>query len=351
MNRGARRNTFHPEVFAMAAANPNNLKKVKEISRREALLAIARQPNSSRLFLGASDFKVYDLDLAQAKPEPRELGRHASYVTGLALAGKTLVSGGYDGRLIWWDVESRAQVRAVEAHKKWIRRVLATRDGKTIVSVADDMACRVWDAAGGKLLHELRGHKEKTPHHFPSMLHACTLSADGKYVATGDKVGHVVVWELASGKAVTTLEAPVMYTWDPVQRRHSIGGTRALAFSPDCKLLAVGGMGKVGNIDHLDGKARVEVFDWQRGERTHEFPGDKVKGLVEQLEFHPQGDWLLAAGGAGDGFLMFFDLKEKKKVLRQEKVPTHIHGIVLNEACDTVHAACHGRLVIFEMKA
>src|SRR5215831_2281515 len=107
----------------MAAANPKNLKKIKEISRPGAVFAIARQPKTSRLFLGSSDFKVYDLDMAPAKIEARELGKHTSYVTGVALAGKTLVSGGYDGRLIWWDVERRAQVRAVEAHRKWIRGV------------------------------------------------------------------------------------------------------------------------------------------------------------------------------------------------------------------------------------
>src|SRR5262249_52413344 len=159
------------------------------------------------------------------------------------------------------------QVRAVEAHQKWIRRVASTRDGKLLASVADDMRCRLWDAADGKMLHELRGHEEMTPHHYPSMLYASAFSADGKYLATGDKVGHVVVWETATAKQVATLETPVMYTWDPTQRRHSIGGIRSLAFSPDGKLLAVGGMGKVGNIDHLEGKARVEVFDWAKGER------------------------------------------------------------------------------------
>ena len=59
----------------------------------------------------------------EPKPEPKELGRHDSYVTGLALAGSTLVSGGYDGRLIWWNVESHSRVRDVLAHSKWIRRV------------------------------------------------------------------------------------------------------------------------------------------------------------------------------------------------------------------------------------
>jgi WD40 repeat protein len=261
-----------------------------------------------------------------------------------------VVSGGYDGRLIWWDADQGSQIRAVDAHTKWIRRVAASRDGKVAASVADDMVCRLWDAETGKLLRELRGHKEKTPNHYPSMLYACAFTPDGKHVATGDKVGHIVVWEVASGKPAATLEAPGMYTWDPVQRRHSIGGIRSLAFSPDGRLLAVGGIGKIGNIDHLDGKARVEVFDWQKGERTHEFPGDKIKGLVEHLEFHPQGDWLLAAGGANDGFLMFLDLKAKK-ALRQEKAPMHVHDFALNEAADTVYAAGHGKILVFEMKA
>ena len=211
------------------------------------------------------------------------------------------------------------------------------------------MVCRLWDASSGKLLRELRGHKEKTPHHFPSMLYAVAFTPDGKHLATGDKVGHVIFWEVATGKPVTTLEAPVMYTWDPVQRVHSIGGIRSLAFSADGKQLAVGGMGKVGNIDHLDGKARVEVFDWQTGKRSHEFPDNTFKGLVERLAFHPQGDWLLAAGGAHDGFVFFLDLRGKK-TLKAEKVPTHVHDVALNEACDTLYVAGHGRLTVFSMK-
>jgi WD40 repeat protein len=333
----------------MPAPNPDKLKLVKDFSRREIVFAVARVPETARIFFGCSDAKVYDADLAQGKLEPKEMTGHTSYVTGLALAGKVLVSGSYDGRLIWWDVEQHSQVRSVDAHQKWIRRVVSTRDGKVIASVADDMICRLWDAASGKMLHELRGHQEQTPNHYPSMLYACTFSADGKFLATGDKVGHVVVWETATAKQVATLETPVMYTWDPTQRRHSIGGIRSLAFSLDGKLLAVGGMGKVGNIDHLEGKARVEVFDWAKGERTHEFPGDKFNGLVNRLEFHPQGDWLLGAGGAGDGFLMFFDLKNKK-VLRQEKVAMHVHDFALNESGDTIYTVGHNRIVLFELK-
>jgi WD40 repeat protein len=334
----------------MAASNPSTLKVAKTISCPGTAFAVARQPASGRLFFGSSDFKVYEVDVAQPKIQIKELGKHGSYVTGVALAGKVLVTGSYDGRMIWWDTEKRAQVRAVEAHRKWVRHVAAAHDGRIIASVADDMVCRLWDATTGKPLHELRGHKETTPTHFPSMLYTCTFSADGRHLATADKVGHIVVWDVASGKPVTALEAPGMYTWDPVQRRHSIGGIRAIAFSPDAKLLAAGGIGKIGNIDHLDAKARVEVFDWRKGEKTHLFESDKFKGLVEHLQFHPRGDWLVAAGGAGDGFLEFMDLKEKKKYLRQEKVPMHIHDVALSETADTLYAVGMGKIMVFEMK-
>ena len=326
------------------------MKVLKDISSRGMAFALVRVPGSDRLLFGSSDFKVYDLDLSQAKPEPKPLGEHKSYVTGLALAGKTAISGSYDGQLIWWDTDKRTQIRSVEAHGRWIRKVAASRDGKLIASVADDMVCRLWDAASGKLIRELRGHQEKTPHHFPSMLFVCVFSADGRFMATADKVGHIVVWETATGKQAATLEAGGMYTWDPVQRKHSIGGVRSLAFSPDGKQLAAGGIGKIGNIDHLEGKARVEVFDWQKGARTHEYPDDKFKGLVEHLEFHPKGDWLLGGGGANDGFFLFFDLKAKKAI-RQEKVPMHIHDFTLGDKADTIYVAGHNKIQVLEAKA
>ncbi len=309
-------------------ANPEKLKVAKEISRKAVFLSVSRSA-SGRVFVGTADFKVAEIDLAAAKPEPKELGAHQSYVTGLAVAGNALVSGSYDGRLIWWDIDKKTQIRAIDAHSKWIRGVKASHDGKYVVSIADDMVARVWDAGSGKRLHELRGHKETTPNDFVSMLYALAISPDDKLIATGDKVGHIIVWDAQTGAKVTELEAPVMYTWDPVQRRHSIGGIRSLAFSPDGAQLAVGGMGKVGNIDHLEGKARVEVFDWKSGQRTYEFPGEKFNGLVNRLAFHPKSEWLLGAGGANDGFLMFFDVKAKK-ALRQDKVPMHIHDIALS---------------------
>lgn len=331
------------------AANLDKLKQAKEISFKAIMFGVTRVPNSAKLFFGASDFKVYEADVDAAKFEPKELYAHGSYVTGVALSGKTLLSCSYDGKLIWWDTEAKKQIRAIEAHSKWIRRVIVSPDGKLAVSVADDMVCRVWDVESGKQVHELRGHQEKTPQNFPSMLYCAAFSHDGKRLATADKVGHIVVWDVAKGTQLATMEAPIMYTWDQVQRLHSIGGIRSVAFSPDGKFLAVGGTGKIGNIDHLEAKARVEVFEWETQKKHWEFGDCKHQGLANCLTFGPDGSWLFGTGGAGEGFIMFLDVKEKKPI-KQEKVGMHVHDAVFNEARDTVYLVGHNKLAVWELK-
>jgi len=330
-------------------SDPNKLKQVKEIKRDEILFSIAQIEDTNRVMVGASDAKLYELDLEAEKPEPTAFeGGHTSYVTGLVLSNNTAVSGSWDGKLVWWDTEKRESIRTEQAHAKWIRRMAASPDGKLVASVADDMVCCLWETTSGKRVKQLRGHDETTPNHYPSMLYACAFSPDGKYLATGDRVGKAIVWEVDSGKQAATLEAPIMYTWDPKARRHSIGGIRSVGFSADSKLLAVGGMGKVGNIDHLGGKARLEVFDWQKGERTVEYDSDKYKGIIEAVVFDNQGQWLLAAGGDHNGFLLFYDLK-KNESLREEKAGTHIHAIALDDKQERIFTAGHQRLMHWTM--
>jgi WD40 repeat protein len=331
-------------------ANPEKLKLARDLGHKAIAFSVARVADSQRVFLGCSDFKVYEADLATSKPEPKEIYAHGSYVTGVALAGKTLVSGGYDCKLMWYDTDAKKPIREHEAHAKWIRHVAASRDGKIIASVADDMVCRLWDAANGKMMHELRGHGEKTPHGFGSMLYTAEFSPDGKYIATADKVAKVFVWEVATGKKVAEVEAPIMYTWDPVQRLHSIGGIRALAFSPDGKTLAVGGTGKIGNIDHLEAKFRVELFDWQTQKRLVEYSSDKYQGITNHLQYAKDGSWLLAAGGAGEGFLVFLST-DGKKVIRGEKAGMHVHDVVTTENDETVIAVGYNKIALYEMKA
>lgn len=336
----------------MSTADPAKFKIAKTARVKGIALCVTQLPGTQRVIFGSSDFKVYELDMAVEKPQPVEYtgDGHQSYVTGIARVGDQIVTGGYDGRLIWWDTQKREPLRSINAHGKWIRDVISSSDGKVIASVADDMQCKLWDAASGNLLHTLVDHQVMTPHHFPSMLYAVAFSRDGQLLATGDKVGHIAVWDVATGKKVSELEAPVMYTWDPKHRRHSIGGIRSLAFSADGKILAAGGVGTIGNIDHLDGPSRIEIFDWATKQRVQEISDTKFKGLVEQIAFSNEGTWLVCAGGDNGGFASFYD-SLTGKVLHQDKMPMHVHKFVLNETQDTLYAAGHEQIVMLEFKA
>ena len=311
----------------------------------DVLFCVAQRSETASLLVGCSDFQVYEFDHAAENPERVEFSGagHHSYVTGLTLAGDVLVSGGYDRRLVWWNAESREQIRAVDAHDKWIRRVMTTTNGERVLSIADDMRCRVWDAASGELVTEFSDHAGQTPHHYPSMLYAVAASRNGRWLATGDKVGHVAVWDASSFEKVGELECPVMYTWDPTKRRHSIGGIRSLSFSPDGAKLAVGGIGTIGNIDHLGGPARLEVFDWQTEERLFELEDEKHKGLIEQIAWTPDGARVLTAGGDHKGFLTIYDLSSGE-LLAQTGSDGHIHGFVADEALETIATVGHNRI-------
>lgn len=325
--------------------DPKRLRRVGQWPSSDILFSIVRIPHSERIIVGSSDAGVYQLDVTAEKPERVRFAGdgHQSYVTGLALAGETLVSSSYDRQLIWWDVEGRQQIRACRAHDKWIRGVIASPDGRRIYSVADDMRCRVWDARSGEPIGEFSDHAEITPHHYPSMLYAVAISDDGRWLATGDRVGHVALWDTGSLEKVAELEAPTMYTWDPKARRHSIGGIRSLAFSPDAARLAVGGIGKIGNIDHLEGRARVEIFDWRSGERLHELEDEARKGLVEQIVWTRDGRHLLTAGGDHNGFLTFYDADSGERI-HQDGNNGHIHGIAVDEDFETLYVAAHQRV-------
>src|SRR6188508_135880 len=109
----------------MNAPNPESLKQVKDFSLPVIAFAVACVPDSDVAYYGCSDFKVYEADLAAAKFEPKELYAHESYVTGVALAGKTLVTGGYDGKLTWFDTDARKVIESDLAHAKWVRRVVS----------------------------------------------------------------------------------------------------------------------------------------------------------------------------------------------------------------------------------
>ena len=174
--------------------------------------------------------------------------------------------------------------------------------------------------------------------------------ADGQQLATADKMGrHLRLGRGRRAASCTQLEAPGFYTWDPKQRIHSIGGTRSLAFSPDGKTLVVGGIGKIGNIDHLDGPAARRSLRPAKPARACTCSRETPRGSSSSFVFHPEGKWLVGLGGDNGGLIQFYDLAEKK-VIKSDKAPMHVHAAALNEDGKQLFAAGHGKIAVWEIE-
>jgi hypothetical protein len=65
-------------------------------------------------------------------------------------------TGGSDGRLRWWDLQSRECVRVQEAHQGTVHALKVSPDGSTLASCGDDGAIRLWDLENGEPLQTLR---------------------------------------------------------------------------------------------------------------------------------------------------------------------------------------------------
>lgn len=300
------------------------------------MYSLCADETRSRFFTAGMDGAVWSIDLSVEKPELKQAwSNHDNYVSRLVWHDGVVISAGYDRRLNWTRVEDGEQVRSItDAHDGWIRDVVIA--DTRLVSVGDDMRVVVRDVESGEVQHSLAGHKPQTPEHFHSALYAVAVTADGRLAASGDRVGEVRVWDLESGECVQTFQAPGFYTYDAVKRSRSIGGIRSLCFSDDGTTLAVGGIGQVSNVDGFVGPCRVELWDWEKGERT--FVGeDSHKAVLNDVAFLPDGTIVGAGGGDGGGIIAFWD-RSDKKANHKLKPKGHLQQFVLTDDATTLIA-------------
>src|SRR5436190_10649829 len=113
-----------------AAADPAQTHVAKTFAHGSPWISCRFDPQGRFAFGGAEDNRVWRFNLADGAKT--ELAGHESWVHALAFHpdGETLITGGYDGRLIWWQTaaEKPVPVRTVKAHNRWIRAVAVSPD-------------------------------------------------------------------------------------------------------------------------------------------------------------------------------------------------------------------------------
>lgn len=160
-----------------------------------------------------------------------------------------------------------SQVRqTLTGHADRVLSAAFSPDGTRLASIESDGTTILWQAANGKELLRLPG---VTVPGDAIGTQRIAYGPDGNRLVTGDS-SLVKVWDAASGKLVMELSGHTGDVW-------------AVAFSPDGKLLASGGV-----------DASVRIWDAATGAVRHVLTGHQA--AIECLAFRPGGQQLVTAG-------------------------------------------------------
>jgi WD40 repeat protein len=318
-----------------AAAMDVKLTHVAKTLTHEAPLIAGRfDPAGKFAFATSQDRSLVRWDLASGA-KAAYVG-HDSWVFAVAFAdgGRTVLTAGGDGRLMWWDTaaDKPAARRTVAAHDGWARCVAVSPDGQLVATGGNDNLAKVWTAADGQPVHTLTGHANR--------VYSVLFHPDGKHLLSGDLMGSVRVWDLASGKEVGTLDAKDLHTYEAGQGV-DFGGIRGLTATADGSRIACGGLYKASNPLGAVHEPLVLLFDWPGRKKVRtQIAAGIPGGVLWRLRYLPDQTLAGVCGGTSGGFLLFWQADQEKDFHRF-KLPSLARDFDLHPTeplAATVHA-------------
>ncbi len=266
--------------------------------------SVSFAPDSSGLLLTASgDNTAKVWDVAQGRPVVTLRG-HGNVVQSGRLspageAGRSAYTVGYDGKAIRWDLAAYAEFKVLvpgsaeqvlKQHDDEVLAVAFDGTGKRVVTASRDQTAVVWDAATGGVVSRL-----EEGHAFGAVSSVWLPKAKLLVTAALDQTGRV--WDVARGSEVARLSG--------------IGTTAVLAVSADEKWLATGDDANnvlVWDLADLLAKPKAQ----SKPIAFLDLQGDSA--TVTSAGFHPEGTmlavgtsqgeielWSLAAAAVADG--------------------------------------------------
>src|SRR5262245_42601466 len=140
--------------------DPARTRMVQELRHNSPLFSCRFDPTGRYIFAGAQDNTIQRWELASG--QKTALAGHRSWIRGLdfVAARGQLISGSYDGNVVWWQVDAATPtpLRILEAHRGWVRAVSVSPDGTTLATCGNDNLVKLWSVENGTLIRELSGH-------------------------------------------------------------------------------------------------------------------------------------------------------------------------------------------------
>ncbi|KAF3525052.1 hypothetical protein F2Q69_00046436 [Brassica cretica] len=155
---------------------------------------------------GSWDGELRLWDLATGVSTRRFVG-HTKDVLSVAFStdNRQIVSASRDGTIKLWNTLGECKYTIGsdqgDGHKQWVSCVRFSPNTlvPTIVSASWDQTVKVWNLQNCKLRNTLAGHS--------GYLNTVAVSPDGSLCASGGKDGAILLWDLAEGKKLYSLEA------------------------------------------------------------------------------------------------------------------------------------------------
>jgi WD40 repeat protein len=201
------------------------------------------------------------------EPEFRRGLNLAGITSGLAFSpdGRVIASCNMGSREIdLWDGSSGKLLATLEAHKRWVARVVFSPNSKRLISIDSDAIVCLWDVETKKMVSSFKGEYSVSQ---------VAIGPDGKTLAAGGQGNTIRLWDLDTGKSIAKLKGHT----DIVS---------PLGFSPDGKTLCSSGLDRAVRIWDLEKKTSVIAFECEP---------DSDEGIVA-VKFCDEGQGVLATG-------------------------------------------------------
>ncbi|MEM7015581.1 MAG: hypothetical protein AAF585_29325, partial [Verrucomicrobiota bacterium] len=225
---------------------------------------IRHSPCGQILAAPAFDQTIRRWDLTGEEFPPPELpavGGHNGYVTAIGFHPSRILAFSADswGGLQAWPYlgDSPQPVWAAkDAHDGWIRDLVVSPDGEWLATCGRDRIVRVWTTTDGRV-GEFSGHEED--------VFAIGAHPNGKWVVSGDLLGRVIQWDVATGKMIREFDCSEFYE---LHRLQDLAGIRKIFFDAAGETMLVAGSIPTGGAN-FRGRAHVKMIDFESGETRH----------------------------------------------------------------------------------